>query len=155
MEAGQAGLDGAGAGEGCIAQWLLTQMHLRRTARGVHHWEDREHRMPCKGCFDLCGTPRGSFRRIVPLAHTLSHTAHRLCTCEETNTAPAGVRSRLVKLDSSLMQCSMTLAGWMRFDVEDWTRTAGCTRSRLARHQGGEPASRPEGMMQLAEQQRQ
>lgn len=39
-------------------------------------------------------------------------------------------------------------------DVEDWTRTAGCTRSRLARHQRGEPA--PGGlMMQLAKQQRQ
>lgn len=26
-----------GAGEGCIQQWLLTQMHLRRTARAIHH----------------------------------------------------------------------------------------------------------------------
>lgn len=78
--------------------WLLTQMHLRRTARGVHHWEDREHRMPCKGCFDLCGTPRGSFRghratgtHTLSLSHTLTlthtHTQHTgFCTCEDTHT---------------------------------------------------------------------
>lgn len=54
------------------------------------------------------------------------------------------------------MQCSMTLAGWTRLT---WRTGLGLQAApgggRLARHQGGEPASRPGGMMQPLEQQRQ
>lgn len=101
--------------------------------------------MPCKGCFDLCGTSRGSFRVIVCVTDTQARAhihihIHTLCTCEDGRIAPTGFLGLgLSRLNSILVQCSMTLAGRSRLT---WRTGLGLQAARGA----GSRATREESV---------